>query len=136
MLMTNMTSRNALNYIDFVFRGYSVFIHLAYFTYIALRTNTEMRSRTYLFLHNVCLVSFLLSLLYATFINSRSPSFASAQLNKILCTICELIWTWLKYARILSLLLLAFYRYMACLHITLYKRLNSKLTNIYSALWA
>lgn len=123
---------NPFAYIDFVSRSYSCLIHILYFLYVALKKNSELRLRSCLFLHNINLVTLLIAILYVIYIPVRSPSFADPILNDILCNITEYLWSLLKYCRVFSLLLLAVYRYIACMNVQLYKRINSRLRNLYA----
>lgn len=122
---------NPFAYIDFVSRSYGCLVHLLYFLFVLLKAKSELRTRTFLFLHNINLSTFTIAILYVIYIPARSPSFNNPLLDDILCTITELIWSCLKYSRVLSLLLLAFYRYTACLNVQLYKRINSRLSYMY-----
>ena len=120
-----------VNYIDFAIRSYDLVIHLIYFSYILLKKNCELRSRTYLFLHNINVSTLAISLVYVAYINTRAPSFANATLNSVLCELTELFWSLIKYARVFSLLLLAVYRYIGCFYVQLFKKINSKRIYIY-----
>ena len=125
------TLNQYVNYIDFAVRSYDLVIHLIYFSYILLKKNCELRSRTYLFLHNINISTLTISLVYVAYINNRSPSFANTTINAVLCVLTELFWSLIKYARVFSLLLLAIYRYIGCFHVQLFKKINSNLIYIY-----
>ena len=126
------TSLNqSVNYIDYAVRIYDLIIHIIYFSYILLKKNCELRSRTYLFLHNINISTFTISLIYVLYINNRAPSFANDTLNAVLCELTELFWSLIKYGRVFSLLLLAIYRYIGCFYVQLFKKINSKLIYIY-----
>lgn len=120
-----------VNYIDFAVRSYDLVIHIIYFSYILLKKNCELRSRTYLFLHNINISTLAISLVYVAYINNRSPSFANDTLNSVLCELTELFWSLIKYARVFSLLLLAVYRFIGCFYVRIFKKINSKLVYIY-----
>lgn len=119
------------NYVDFIARCYDCIIHLIYFVYVALKSDSELRTRSCLFLNNINLATFSISILYVFYIPTRAPSFANPTLNAVLCTLTELAWSCLKYARVLSLLVLAAYRYIGCFNVPLYKRINSRLIYIF-----
>lgn len=114
-------------YLDYTTRIYACTVHIIYFLFLILKSKSELRTRACLFLNNMNIATFLISLLYVAYIPARTPSFADATFNALVCTASELAWSCLKYARVLSLLLLATYRYIACLNVALYKQLNSKL---------
>lgn len=121
------------NFLDFGVRGYVFIVHLAYFLYVGLKPNCELRSRTYIFLHNINAATFIIDTIYMVYIPFSVPSFSNPYANMILCTMTELAWSCLKYSRVLSLLFLAIYRYIACFKIRLYKRFNSKLIYIWAS---
>lgn len=124
------------NYVDFIARSYDCLVHVIYFLFVAFSKGSELRTRTCLFLHNINAATFAISILYVLYIPSRAPVFKSQLANDVLCTLTELAWSCLKYARVLSLLLLALYRYAACLHVPLYKRINARLRNILALILA
>lgn len=120
----------SINYIDFAIRSYDLFIHLLYFAYVIFKKNTELRQRTFIFLHNVNAVTLAISIVQVSFINVKMPSFSSSIVNNVLCILTEQFWACTKYARVYALLLLAAYRYTACVNLRLYKRINSRLVYI------
>lgn len=120
----------SINYIDFAIRSYDLFIHLLYFAYVIFKKNTELRQRTFIFLHNVNAVTLAISIVQVSFINVKMPSFSNPIVNNVLCILTEQFWACTKYARVYALLLLAAYRYTACVNLRLYKRINSRLVYI------
>ena len=123
------------NFLDFGVRGYVFIVHLAYFLYLGLKPNCELRSRTYILLHNINAATFIIDAIYMVYIPFSVPSFSDPYGNMILCTMTELAWSCLKYSRVLSLLFLAIYRYIACFKPRLYKRFNSKLIYIWASIF-
>jgi hypothetical protein len=115
--------------VEFVVRALGLLIHLAYFLVVLMIG--EFRKRTFLFLHQVNLISLLYCLIYTAYINTRNPSFASDRLNNFLCTWCELTWAVLKFMRILSIFQLTIYRYLAMARLSFYKRLNQSVLRLF-----
>lgn len=126
----------SINYLDFSVRSYNLFVHIVYFLYVGFKPNSELRARTFLFLHNVNAVTFAISIVQVSFINVKMPSFADHTLNTVLCLITEQFWACTKYARVYALLLLAAYRYTACLDVRLYKLVNSRLVYLFALILA
>lgn len=129
--LSELILNNWVNYIDFGARGYALFIHVVYFLIVIFKRDSELQSRSCLFLHNVNLATLLIALVYTSYIPYSKPSLADPLLNRILCRLTEIFWMWIKYARVLSLLLLAFYRYTACCKTRWYIFINSRLINIF-----
>lgn len=125
---TPIAQNSAANYVEFAIRGYDFLMHLIYFLYVLLKRNTELRTRTYLHQHNINVATMLISLMYLAYTPNSVPMFSSQYTNMVLCTMTEYAWSFLKYARVLSLLLIAIYRYIGCFYTRSYKNLNSKLS--------
>jgi hypothetical protein len=125
-----LTLNDVPNYIEFGARGFDFLVHLSYFLYIGLVRKCELRSRSYLYLHNVNIATFLVSIIYMVYIPYSQPSFSDKYTNRVLCLLTELAWSCLKYARVYSLLLLALYRFIGCFYVRLYKKINSRLVFI------
>ena len=120
-----------LNFIDFGVRGFNVIIHLIYFSYVALKKNSELHSRTCLFMHNVNISTMLIGIVCLSFTPFTAPSFSNLTVNIVLCRLAELFWMWIKYGRTFSLLYLSIYRYIGCFKIRLYNQINSSLFNLF-----
>jgi hypothetical protein len=126
----------SVSYIDFGVRVLGLVIYVVYF--LAVFRIAEFRKATFFYLHQVNLIGLLYCLMYTFFINNRNPKFASAWLNNFLCTWCELAWSVLKFMRILSILQLTIYRYLAMFKLTAFKRLNQsklKLFALFAVSW-
>lgn len=126
---------NFVNYIDFAVRAYSLLVHVIYFTYVLVKKDSELRQRTYFILHNVNVTTLSISLVYTAFIPYSAPSFESKLANQILCRLTEMFWLWTKYARVYALVLLAFYRYTACIKIRWYQFINRSLVNMFGIIF-
>ena len=125
-----LTLNDVPNYIEFGARGFDFLVHLCYFLYIGLARKCELRRRSYLYLHNVNIATFMVSIIYMAYIPYSQPSFSDKYTNRVLCLLTELAWSCLKYARVYSLLLLAIYRFIGCFYVRLYKKINSRLVFI------
>ena len=113
------------NYFDNVMRVIAVIIHLVYFGFIIHLK--DFRIRQMIYLHNVNFVGFVYCLHYLCYISSQSPTFSDQLINDILCWFSSMLWLSLKYLRMYSLLLLAFYRYIAVFHITFHRTFTKNL---------
>jgi len=106
-------------------RVIAVIIHLVYFGFIIHLK--DFRIRQMIYLHNVNFVGFVYCLHYLCYISSQSPTFSDQLINDILCWFSSMLWLSLKYLRMYSLLLLAFYRYIAVFHITFHRTFTKNL---------
>lgn len=123
-----LTTSFVINYLDYVVRIGAIIVHAIYL-FLMFKIK-KFRSRTYFFMHNVIIISFVYCLHYVFYIGTGGPAFKSLELNLIFCYLSEQIWSIVKYLRAFSILLLAFYRLVAVLSITLYKKLNNGRTFI------
>lgn len=125
-----VTSYEHVNYIDFIIRGYGLLVHILYFAYLLFKKDSELRMRSFLILHNVNITTFLVSLVCAVYIPYSAPTLSVELANTVMCRLTEIFWMWIKYARVLALVLLAVYRYIACKKVRLYQQINSNLLNL------
>lgn len=134
---TAYPSTSILLYIDYVVRCVSLTIHLGYF--IGAFTFKALRNIRNLFLHHINFISFLYCAHYCFYIGRYSFSdLASPVVNHVFCTLSEVAWISLKFLRVYSIVLLAFYRYMAVYKGSLFKKLNANLSYMVAiiiALW-
>lgn len=125
-----ITSYTYAHVIDFTMRSFGLLVHILYFAFVIFRKDSELRQRSFLILHNVNITTFLVSLVCAVYIPHSAPTFSNPTVNIIMCLLTEMFWMWIKYARVLALVLLAVYRYIACKNVKLYQRISSNSTNI------
>lgn len=113
------------NYLDISIRFLSVFVHIVYA--LIVFNVKKLRNCSYLLMHHVNLVSFFYVLHFMAFINHRTLLFGNMViLEKVMCTISELIWSIFRYLRTYSILLLAIYRYISVHNIQLLRKIKSK----------
>ena len=116
--------------IDIGFRCSAVFIHFLFL--VVLIFSPSLHKKTFLFANHATLVNSFYALSMFSYIWNDHPSFPSATLNDILCSISEIAWIFSSYIRAYSMLLLAIYRYLATFKINWFKKLNE--SNLY--LWS
>lgn len=114
-----------VNYLDNIMRVVSVLIHLVYIGFVVYLK--DFRIRQMMYLHHVNMIGFIYCLHYTCYISSQAPTFDSPELNDVLCFISSMVWMVTKFLRMYSLLLLAFYRYVAVFHLTFHRKLTKNL---------
>ena len=105
---------NVLLVVDLIVRSLALLSHTAYFLTVFLVK--KLRAFSLLYLHMVNLYGFLFILHFAFYMGSSMPNFRDEKLNKVLCSMSELVWAASKFLRSFSILLLAVFRMFAVKH--------------------
>lgn len=112
-----------LNYVDLSIRTLGILVFLAYFLLTAIKN--DLRNFKLLYVHHINFANFIYVLILVSYFNSTKPSLSSAYLNELVCQVNEIIWPIVDYLRSFSVLLLAFYRFLAVYYSsTLFKYIN------------
>jgi hypothetical protein len=114
-----------LTQIDHLVTFTSLIVHIFYF-YLIYKLE-QLRKLTLLYLHHSVFIGFMFNLHYLIYFNYTSPFFQDDQLNRIMCTVSEFLWSFLKTQRAYSIALIALYRLIAVYKLSLYKYLNKHL---------
>ncbi|CAF1001316.1 unnamed protein product [Brachionus calyciflorus] len=116
-------SLRPVSYFDLTIRMISLIIHIIYF--IILLKVKNLQTRTYIYMHHVNFISLFYILHYVVYFNNRTVILDhSSRIIHILCETSEIVWGVQKLLRTYSILLLAFYRYLAVYNQNLYRKLN------------
>lgn len=119
-----------LRYVDVIMRFYALTIYIGYFCIIFKRK--EFRLLSFAFVNNVNLTGFLFIFHYVCYSFHSRPNTQNAILNEVLCRISEIIWASFKYLNTYSILLLAYYRYIAVCKFDFYNRITKTKSYIIS----
>lgn len=122
--------KNILHTFDIVVRFISLVLHIIFI--LVFIVSKSYRISSLLFINNANIVSFLYTGLMCSYSFSRYPAFQNENLNKILCSISEILWASMKYLRVYSILLIAVYRYIAVFKMKLFKKINKSVKLIIS----
>ncbi len=114
-----------INEINIYSRYAFLISNLAYFVIIACFKRT--RKVSFFQVHHINLIGLLQSILITSWSFNANPNFENEQINRLLCFISELLWGTLKYIRAYSVLVLAYYRYLAVFKPIIYKKISKSL---------
>lgn len=108
--------------VDNILRYFNVIIHLSYLVILAM--SKSLQKRTMLYIHHATITNSVYGLMMFFYIFSPTPATGSKVLDKIICSLSEILWVFATYIRMYSILLISIYRYVAVFKISLYKKLN------------
>lgn len=100
----------------------SLAIHLFYFFIIAI--SKSLQKRTFFYTNHANIVSSFYLILSVGYIPSQYPNMGNPTIDRLMCSISEILWIFTSYIRFYSILLIALYRFLSVFRLNWYKKIN------------
>lgn len=120
----------ALDALDITMRIVNLLSQLLYFGVVVFLKDLQCLPQ--IPMHHTNAIGLINAVHYCFWIMADEPKFSRQFLNDVLCTMSETLWAITKYARAYSILTVALFRYIGVTRLTLYKKITTLNTIVFS----